>query len=123
MQKLAINVVRSSLKAAQDALDLLEQLNAEQTAPQTSSEVAVASVQAAVEGVVSTAQASADNLVQRLDEELNNPKYRLRTVAELAQKLDMDEYDLVDFAREHFNIVQKTRRTDGADLIGLAHRN
>jgi hypothetical protein len=124
MQNKAIEVIRHSLNAANAALDLL-------TAAQ--SETVVEAVVEAVPtplGIAepTVAQAAASTvyvtLLGRIKEELLHPRFSLRTVSELEDKLGVSG----DMIKEHLdddgvNYVIKHRRSDGAELIGLANRN
>lgn len=59
-----------------------------------------------------------DDLIGLLDGE-----HDLRTVSKLAEKLGKTEEFILDFVSDDDDYVVKTRRRDGAKLVGLASRN
>ena len=60
----------------------------------------------------------------RLMQELNDPRYTLRSIAELETKTGMESNEIEDALNDHdVEYVERTRRSDGAALIGLASRN
>lgn len=114
MQNTALEVIRHSLNAAQAALSLID------------------SQPKAVHSILETVPFVDQNLSndeieesqQALDltlAELNDQRYKLRTLKELRDVLGFDPRDVLYAAGVEF--VLKTRRADGASLIGLKYRN
>lgn len=139
MQHQIISTIRHSLNAAQSALTLLESLQGvdlghERPAIQTTQvEQAVEAVKS-VEHVehVETVDTEAVHAVPRavpstfdvVMSELNHPRYTLRTLSELSNKLGVTQggiFKMLD--DEDVSYVIRHRRADGAQLIGLADRN
>lgn len=129
MQSKAIEVIRHSLNAANAALDLLQSAPVEalvetvvETAPVSIVAVAQTVVESAPVSVVESATSTvAITQFGRLMEELNHPRYTLRTVAELEDMLCLDVESALDDS--NIDVVYKTRRGDQARLVGLASRN
>jgi hypothetical protein len=131
MQTKAIEVIRHSLNAANAALDLLtevreagDELNEVvqilEATPSAAPEAAER-VQTIAQAAVSTVSVS---LLGRIKEELLHPRFTLRTIEELEDKLGVcGDYikELLD--DDEVRYVTKHRRSDGAELIGLANRN
>ena len=117
MQHKAIEVIRHSLNAANAALDMLGNDIHELTeAANTVVEVMTAPVApVVVEGPTK---------ISLLLEELHHPRFKLRTLDELADKLGLYADEIIDMLRENnIPFVTKVRRADSADLIGLSSRN
>lgn len=117
MQNTALEVIRHSLNAAQAALSLID-----------SQPKAVHSILETVPFVdqnlsnveIELEQPQRSHLDLTLTE-LNDPRYKLRTLKELHDVLGFDPRDVLYAAGVEF--VLKTRRADGASLIGLKSRN
>ena len=128
MQDIAIAVIRQSLNAAQAALELIN------SQPKTELEL-IDSQPKAVHSILETVPFVDQNFsnveveqsqpVQTPLEltltELNDPRYKLRTLSELCSVLGFDPRNVLYDAGVEF--IMKTRRADGASLIGLASRN
>lgn len=54
-------------------------------------------------------------------EYLSDPRYTLRTVSSIYDKFGLSSEDLYDLFEDR--LVYRTRRSDGAALVGLASRN
>lgn len=55
---------------------------------------------------------------------LSDPEYKLRTVATVCEKSGLTKSEIVQYLRNlDVEIVFRTRRSDGVELIGLASRN
>ena len=128
MQDIAIAVIRHSLNAAQAALELIN------SQPKTELEL-IDSQPKAVHSILETVPFVDQNFsnveveqsqpVQTPLEltltELNDPRYKLRTLSELCSVLGFDPRNVLYDAGVEF--IMKTRRADGASLIGLKSRN
>ena len=128
MQDIAIAVIRHSLNAAQAALELIN------SQPKTELEL-IDSQPKAVHSILETVAFVDQNFsnveveqsqpVQTPLEltltELNDPRYKLRTLSELCSVLGFDPRNVLYDAGVEF--IMKTRRADGASLIGLKSRN
>ena len=128
MQNTALEVIRHSLNAAQAALELIN------SQPKTELEL-IDSQPKAVHSILETVPFVDQNFsnveveqsqpVQTPLEltltELNDPRYKLRTLNELHATLGFDPRDVL--TSNSVSFVIKTRRADGASLIGLASRN
>ena len=128
MQDIAIAVIRHSLNAAQAALELIN------SQPKTELEL-IDSQPKAVHSILETVPFVDQNFsnveveqsqpVQTPLEltltELNDPRYKLRTLSELCSVLGFDPRNVLYDAGVEF--IMKTRRADGASLIGLTSRN
>lgn len=145
MQDKVISVIRSSLQAANAALDLLvtEQVVAAVQEPRVCSTVEVA--QPVTETVVEAV--SAEPVAAEIQEtpaeealrvrkeflqakgaaikaDMEASRYNLRTLTELAVSHNVAQHDVaMALGEAGFCHVTRTRRSDGAPLIGLAHRN
>ena len=71
------------------------------------------------------AQVDGRTQFEKLMDELNDPRYTLRTYSELRETLgyDFDSDIDNDLDSNRVEYVVKTRRSDGAALIGLTSRN
>ena len=114
MQNTAIEVIRHSLNAAQAALSLID--NAP-TAQHSILETVPFVDQNLSNDEIEESQPALDLTLA----ELNDPRYKLRTLKELRDVLGFDPRDVLYAAGVEF--VLKTRRADGASLIGLMSRN
>lgn len=114
-----VSIIRSSLAAAQAALDLI----AQDTAPLVTATVAVTAAPAPTP-VIEEYSTAAATPFSRLMYELQDPRYTLRSTRELSDKAGIS-YEEVHYLLEDNDIdyVTKRRRSDGAELIGLASRN
>jgi len=128
MQKALISIIRFNLNAAQAALDAVDSL--EETAVITGSAQAacpkytpcIPEPQAEATQPVALSPVRSD--YERIMDELNDPRYTLRSFKELEGVLGLDSYNirraLID---GEVGFVTRTRRRDGEELIGLASRN
>lgn len=130
-----VSIIRNSLAAAQAALDLIEvtqtALVSAAPAPTPFAETALNNAVQVINeawGQVPVPQTPAapelTSPFETLMRELNDPRYTLRSTYELAEKTGLPDYHIKD---ELFNneveYVVKHRRSDGAELVGLASRN
>jgi hypothetical protein len=123
-----VSIIKNSLAAAQAALDLIQ---VEQTAtPLVSAAPAPApAVMASPDGYGVQAVAPAANEYQAtgfdsLMQELNDPRFTLRSTRELAEKTGVSGYLITGLLDDNgIEYITKRRRSDGAELIGLASRN
>lgn len=135
MQHQLISTIRHSLNAAQSALSLLEEINGSvPSSPPVSVEdqsnalVSMAVVQDLVEVVSNetpkVVETSIPSLFNQVLSELNHPRYSLRTLSELSNKLGVTQTEIFKVLEdEGVAYVTKNRRSDGAKLIGLTDRN
>jgi hypothetical protein len=141
MQNKAVEIIRHSLAAAHAALDLLgspqpvvasasvsEQSVVVEAAPVVKSVVEAApvveSVVEAAPSVVAAEDVTKYDATDILENELENSNYKLRTLNELAICAGIRPIDVIPFLEAGgIEIVTKTRRADGAKLVGLASRN
>ena len=128
MQDIAIAVIRHSLNAAQAALELIN------SQPKTELEL-IDSQPKAVHSILETVPFVDQNFsnveveqsqpvqtpLERTLTELNDPRYKLRTLSELCSVLGFDPRNVLYDAGVEF--IMKTRRAEGASLIGLKSRN
>ena len=126
MQK-AIQVIRHSLAAASAALDLLDGRVQPEFVPASTvvqEVVEAAVVEPVVETVEPVAEQASTVSVSKLGtllEMLNDPRWKLRTEAELDDHIGGDS--AVDLLKENdIDYVTLTRRSDQALLIGLSSR-
>ena len=117
MQNTAIDVIRHSLNAAQAALELI---NSQPKAVHSILETVPFVDQNFSNNAVEESQPAQTPLDLTLAE-LNDPRYKLRTLNELRATLGFDPRDVLYAAGVEF--VLKNRRADGASLIGLKSRN
>ena len=115
MQNTALEVIRHSLNAAQAALSLID---SQPKAAHSILETVPFVDQNLSNDAVEEPQRSPLDLTLA---ELNDPRYKLRTLNELRATLGFDPRDVLYAAGVEF--VLKTRRADGALLIGLKSRN
>lgn len=134
MQNQLISIIRNSLTAAQSALQALEYVDGNRLV--ASHDVVEAAPTPVQESPVNAAwpfpaktETPETPLVLTpfgiLMRELNDERYTLRSVSELRQKAGLDYDSLVfkELDNEDIDYVTKTRRRDGATLIGLSSRN
>ena len=126
MSQTLITVIRHSLAAANAALDLLE--NSPQNVPVKGCDA----VQRIVEAVVPAVEAAAEvhvpvvpsGTLDLLVGALSDPRYRLRTTSELADIAGIESDEVRGFLTGgNISYVVKHRRSDSAELLGLASRN
>jgi hypothetical protein len=121
MQNKAIEVIRHSLNAANAALDLLAEPQVERPVVSTVSE-AVAEAAPVVEAPVAEARDERKDLCDKLVANMEASRYSLRTLSELAAQTN-SRYSYVQDALQLASVVYRTRRSDGAQLVGLSSRN
>lgn len=127
MSQTLVTVIRHSLAAATAALDLLE------NSPQNVAVKGCAAVQRVVEAapvveelpVVSPdAEEPVPSATDILVNALNDSRWRLRTVAELAELAGINEWEVINYlSAADVSVVTKKRRYDQAVLVGLSSRN
>ena len=107
-----ISIIKNSLSAAQAALDLVQVEGTE-------------AVMAAPAPLVSApANEYPPTPFEILINELEDSRYTLRSVNELAEKTRILPHEIATLLRANdIEYVVKSRRSDGAQLIGLASRN
>ena len=115
MQKTALEVIRHSLNAAQAALSLID------NAPTAQHSILETVPFINSNEVIEKQSNPVPTQLELVMSELNDPRYKLRTIKELKDNLGFDPRDVLYAAGVEF--VLKTRRADGASLIGLASRN
>ena len=122
MQNKAIAVIRHSLAAAGAALDLLEHV---ENVPAATPAVTVTStVVEAVPAIVEAPAVDEVTLADLLEAELLGSTYDLRTTSELGTKFGVTSAQIRNALTDAgISFVIKHRRSDGAELIGLSHRN
>ena len=121
MQDIAIAVIRHSLNAAQAALELIDSQQQPKAVHSILETVPFVDQNFSnVEVEVEQSQPVQTPLELTLTE-LNDPRYKLRTLSELCSVLGFDPRNVLYDAGVEF--VLKTRRADGASLIGLMSRN
>lgn len=118
------SIIRSSLAAASAALEMLD---IEDT-PAVVEVGSCAAVMPACESyspvVADTAEAAPKSPFKKLMQELEDPRYKLRTYAELAVKTGITAEDIEnELIDNDVEFVNRVRRSDGVSLIGLASRN
>jgi len=132
MQNNTITVIRNSLSAANAALDLLEQVNNVPAAPVellpattvTSTVVEASPVVVEAAPVIVEAVVEGPSLGVRVEAELMESDYNLRTVSELCSKFGNTSSQIKQALTDaDVSYVIKHRRADGAELIGLSSRN
>lgn len=131
MQNKAVEIIRHSLAAAHAALDLLDSPPLVVVSASVSEQSVVVEAAPVVESVVEAAPAvvAAEDFTKYdatdiLENELENSNYNLRTLNELAIRAGIRPIDVIPFLEAGgIEIVTKTRRSDGAKLVGLASRN
>lgn len=147
MQDKVISVIRSSLQAANAALDLLVDESVKSVVatqePRVYSTVEVA--QPVTETVVEAVSAEpvateiqetpAEEALRvrkafllakgaAIEADMEASRYNLRTLTELAVSHNVAQHDVaMALGEADVNYVTRTRRSDSAPLIGLAHRN
>ena len=115
MQKTALEVIRHSLNAAQAALSLID------SAPTAQHSILETVPFINSNEVIEKQAQPVRTPLELLMKELNDPRYKLRTIKELKDNLGFDPRDVLTNGGVTF--VLKNRRADGAPLIGLASRN
>lgn len=119
------SIIRSSLAAASAALTMLEQQAQDVTA--SGACAAVTGACPSYKPVVETASPiytapDESSPFDKLMTELEDPRYTLRSMLELREKTGI--YEILDALNDNgVEYVTKTRRSDGAQLVGLESRN
>ena len=150
MQNQLTSIIRHSLNAAEAALTALEAVHDEQANQQencagecrpqvhvvaidlssideieTLNEAAEAAERAAKEeAAVQAVAAQADASYTAVMNMLTDSRFRLRTMSEVSAAAGLSATGVVELlAAREVSVVTKTRRSDGARLIGLSARN
>ena len=118
-------IIRSSLAAASAALEILDLDDTPAVVEVGSCAAVMPACESYSPVVADAAEAAPKSQFEKLMDELNDPRYTLRSVSELCAKTGYDyqsdiEEVLADYGVE---FVNRVRRRDGAALIGLASRN
>jgi len=123
MQHRAIEVIRHSLAAANAALELLEETPAD--AVETVVEAATEMVAEPVCGHTHSEEVVPSfTKFDYLMGELKHPDYSLRTTNELSEILCMSASSMKQLLNDNnVSWTTRTRRSDGAELLGLTNRN
>lgn len=125
MQQTLVEVIENSLSAAQGALALLKETVQPQEAYVICDDCCDTCEQVEIVRAPTQPESTALSLdVAQLVAELEHDDYTLRTMNELTSQFGVPRHKLIGALEDSgYNIVLKHRRSDNAELIGLASRN